>query len=159
QCEPELKDRVERLLAADLSENTLAPGGALRSAAAIVAQSMSETALVSMLGPYRIVGLIGAGGRRVCYKAGAGGEFGKSVAVKILPAGITGAERVERFRRERQILATLEHPNIARLLDGGTTDAGVPYLILEFVDGISLSQYAVESKLSIAERLRLFLQI
>src|SRR5260221_5814411 len=66
---------------------------------------------------------------------------------------------VERFRHERQILASLDHPNIARLYDGGTTDEGIPYLVMELIEGIPIDQYCDEHDLDIAERLQLFTQV
>ena len=82
-------------------------------------------------------------------------QFEKRVALKVVRA--SDSEEVLRFfRRERQILAGLEHPNIARLLDGGTTDEGLPYFVMEHVEGVPIDRYCDEHKLSVPERLRLF---
>jgi serine/threonine protein kinase len=110
------------------------------------------------IGPYRIVEEIGRGGMGEVYRAvRADGQYTKEVAIKLVQGG-PGA-LLERFRHERQILASLEHFNIARLLDGGTTDAGVPYLVMELVEGTRIDDYCERQKLSIHDRLRLFLQV
>src|SRR5215831_14537091 len=89
------------------------------------------------IGAYEIVAEIGSGGMGDVYRAvRADGHFVKEVALKIVRTGFDTTFVVERFRHERQILAGLDHPNIARLLDGGTTDDGLPYLVMELVDGI-----------------------
>ena len=91
--------------------------------------------LVERLGPYRIVSMLGEGGMGAVYLAERDDdEFLQQVAIKVV-RGLLDPERVRQFRTERQILAWLEHPNIARLLDGGTTDDGLPYLVMEYVAG------------------------
>ena len=111
-------------------------------------------------GPYRVLRRIAAGGMSFVYEAlRDDAEFHKRVAIKFLQQGINDAAGVERFRVERQILAQLEHPHIARLLDGGTTGDGAPYLVMEYVDGVPIDQFVTGNALSRAERLRLFLQV
>ena len=85
-------------------------------------------------------------------------EFLQQVAIKVV-RGLLDPERVRQFRNERQILAWLEHPNIARLLDGGTTDDGLPYLVMEYVDGVPIDRHADARRLTVADRLRLFLVV
>lgn len=110
------------------------------------------------IGPYEITEEIGRGGMGEVYRAiRADGQYTKEVAIKLVQGG--SGMLLERFRHERQILASLEHYNIARLLDGGTTDAGVPYLVMELVDGTRIDDYCEGHNLSIHERLRLFLQV
>ena len=105
------------------------------------------------LGPYRIVGELGHGGMGVVYLAERDdGQYRKQVAVKLLQRGLEPTTSVARFRDERQILAALEHPGIARLLDGGSTDDGLPYLVMEHVDGVPITAYASEHALSVARR-------
>ena len=82
-------------------------------------------------------------------------QYHKQVAIKVV-RGLDGTEIVRHFRRERQILAGLEHPNIARLLDGGTTDDGLPYFAMQYVEGVPIDRFCDEGKLSVQERLRLF---
>ena len=111
-------------------------------------------------GPYRVVERIGMGGMGVVYKAiREDNEYRQTVAIKILPGGLDSPASVERFRHERQILANLVHPNIARLLDGGTTEEGLPYLVLDFVEGLALDRYAEKTAPALTEKLRLFRRI
>jgi len=110
------------------------------------------------VGPYRLVRPLGHGGMGTVFLAvRADADFDQRVAIKLVRGGSSGEELVRRFRQERQILAALEHPNIARLLDGGTTADGLPYLVMEYVDGMPVDEYGRE--LSIDEKLRLFLQL
>jgi serine/threonine protein kinase len=111
-------------------------------------------------GPYHVTGRIGSGGMGVVYSAVRDdSEFSKKVAIKAIPPSLVTESGALALRQERQILALLEHPNIARLLDGGTTDYGVPYLVMEFVEGLPLLAYAEERGLSTAERLGLFVSV
>jgi serine/threonine protein kinase len=112
------------------------------------------------IGPYRILQQIGHGGMGDVFSAvRADGHYEKKVAVKLVRAGDVSAGVLERFRAERQILAGLEHPNIARLLDGATTDNGIPYLVMELVDGLPIDAFCRAHKLSVDERLRLFIDV
>ena len=111
-------------------------------------------------GPYRVVGEIGRGGMGVVFEAERDdGTFAKRVALKVATFAAWSPEFLHRFRDERQILARLEHPHIARLLDGGTSDDGVPYFAMEFVEGVPITAYAAARRQSVTERLRLFLQV
>ncbi len=112
------------------------------------------------LGSYRLLGELGRGGMGAVYLAErADGVYQQRVAIKVLQEQVFTPALVERFREERQILAGLKHAGIARLLDGGVTVDGRPYLVLEYVDGKPIDQYCDEAKLSLEERLRLFLQV
>jgi eukaryotic-like serine/threonine-protein kinase len=109
------------------------------------------------LGPYELLEQTGEGGMGTVYRAvRADGMYDKQVAIKIIRGGLSTDFFVSRFRNERQILAGLEHPNIARLLDGGVTEEGLPYVVLEFVAGVPIDEYCALHDLSIADRLRLF---
>ncbi|HZX24160.1 MAG TPA: serine/threonine-protein kinase [Woeseiaceae bacterium] len=110
------------------------------------------------IGPYRLLDVIGEGGMGQVYLAErADDEFEQRVAIKMANWLRASPQVIERFRVERQILANLEHPNIARLLDGGRTGAGVPYIVMEYVDGVSIVDYAATRSLD--RRLDLFLAI
>lgn len=112
------------------------------------------------LGPYRLIGVIGEGGMGQVFLAErADDEFEQRVAIKMANWMRVNPDILARFQLERQILAGLEHPNIARLLDGGRSDDGVPYLVMEYVDGESILEYASSESLSIGARLDLFLAI
>jgi serine/threonine-protein kinase len=109
------------------------------------------------LGPYRLEREIGRGGMGSVYVASrADGAFTKRVAVKVIRRGLDTDEILLRFRHERQTLAGLDHPNIARLLDAGSTDEGLPYFVMEYVEGTPIDRYCDSSRLGIAERLELF---
>jgi hypothetical protein len=108
-------------------------------------------------GPWRVTGVIGHGGMGAVYEAVRDdGAFDKKVAVKTLQLGFDTPAARERFRQERAILASLDHPNIARLLDGGETEAGVSYIVMEYVQGEPVVDYCTRRNLSRAARLRLF---
>ncbi len=110
------------------------------------------------IGPYRIAGLLGRGGMGAVYRAAREDDFTKQVALKLVQWELVSPFTVRRFHLERQILARLEHPNIARLLDGGTTGDGRPYLVMEHVEGVPIDRYCDERNLTAAQRLELCLQ-
>lgn len=112
------------------------------------------------VGPYRILRELGRGGMGVVYLAERADQaFDKKVALKVLRWGRLTSEAVARFRQERQILADLAHPNIARLLDGGTTTDGTPYLVMEYVEGIPIDVWCRQQQLPLAARLELMVKV
>ncbi len=126
---------------------------------AAVDLSSSTAPINRRLGPYRIVRQLGRGGMGEVYLAERDDkEYHQRVAIKVI-RGFSGQNALERFRRERQILADLQHPHIARLLDGGTTAEGQPYLVMDFVDGLPLRQWCSERQPSRQQRLRLMLRV
>jgi eukaryotic-like serine/threonine-protein kinase len=113
-----------------------------------------------LIGPYRVIRELGHGGMGLVLLAErADQQFKRQVAVKLLRAGLDVAFILNRFLNERQILASFDHPNIARLLDGGVTTEGLPYLVMEYVEGAPLDRYCDEHKLDAKARLKLFQQI
>ena len=111
------------------------------------------------VGPYHIRREIGEGGMGMVYLAERE-DVGKRVALKLVRFGrLAASEQVERFLLERRVLARLEHPNIARLLDAGVTEHGLPYFVMEYVDGMSITQFCDERRLSINDRLTLIRQV
>jgi serine/threonine-protein kinase len=109
------------------------------------------------VGAYRLIREIGRGGTGTVYLAERDdGVFHQHVAIKLLRRGLDTDDLLARFRAERQILASLNHPNIARLLDGGATDDGRPYLVMELVEGTPITEYCATARLTIEERLKLF---
>ncbi|MEJ2545008.1 MAG: serine/threonine-protein kinase, partial [Calditrichaceae bacterium] len=112
------------------------------------------------LGEYTVSEVIASGGMGTVYRARrSDGAFKQDVAIKVIHHSLSTASFVERFRQERQILAKLNHPNIAQLLDGGITEDGLPFLVMEIVSGQPLNEYIKTNNLSIENRLKLFLQI
>ena len=158
QCrnDPGLRDEIDRLLAADAHARArigTTVGDALRLLRSSISPGMR-------IGPYEILALQGEGGMGVVYRARRNDEvFQKEVAIKVVKRGVESGDLVRRFRRERQILARLEHPGIARVLDGGSTDEGLPYLVMEFVEGRNLLDYAHDLDLEVTARLALFAQV
>jgi serine/threonine-protein kinase len=160
--DPELKAEVESLLAAD--EN--APSYLEERAADLAARDLSpwpsneDGGLVegTQLGSWRLLREIGEGGMSRVYLAErAGAGFSQRAAVKVMRASLSEtAGARDRFRAERQILAALEHPNIARLLDGGETESGLPYLAMEYVEGRAITRYCDTKRCSLDERLAIF---
>ena len=157
--DPDLRHEVESLLLSHHEAGTgflNTPAIDLASRAEIPAPSR----VGRRIGAYNIVEEIGHGGMGEVYRAGrADGQYEKEVAIKLVRGGYDTASVLERFRHERQILASLDHPNIARLLDGGTTDEGVPYLVMELIEGTPIDQYCDSHNLNVTERLRLFVQV
>ncbi len=136
-------------------------GAANRIALAItdMVKSSSPEWIGRRLGPYRIVQEIGRGGMGIVFKAVRDDDqYSKTVALKVAPACRDLDLLRDRFRLERQILAGLEHPNIARLLEGGT-DHGTPFFAMEYVDGASITDYCKAGALSVRERIELFRQV
>lgn len=127
--------------------------------------NQSETATVSSmigrrLGPYVLVEELGRGGMGVVYRAErVDGEFEQTVAIKLIKRGMDTDVVLKRFRRERQITAALNHPNIAYFFGGGSTEDGLPYFIMEYISGIPFYQYCDEHCLNVKERLHVFQQI
>ena len=131
------------------------------SAVAKAAESASyvqDLTIGEMIGPYQITCTIGHGGMGTVYRAERSDQqFRQSVAIKLVRTGPgTNQELFSRFRTERQILANINHPNIARLLDGGITDRGLPYLVMEYVEGTTLDRYIATHQMSVFGRLELF---
>ncbi len=122
-----------------------------------VAQGLGTGPSYERLGPYRLLERVGSGGMGAVYRAERDDEeFRKQVAIKIVSRGLNTEFILRRFRQERQILAGLNHPNITMLLDGGATPDGLPYFVMEFVEGKPILAYCEDRELSIRERLVLF---
>ena len=155
----ELRQEVESLL---LPESTsIRPIAAVISeAVGLLPESNEKDWVGQHVGPYRITGIIGQGGMGIVYRAVRDDdEYRKQVALKVVRQGMDSRHILSRFRKERQILAGLDHPNIARLLDGGTTEDGLPYFVMEYIQGFPVTQYCESERIGIAERLKLFQQI
>lgn len=155
-----LRREVETLLHENTSADTLPflETEAILAAAPILPRfDQDRTMIGQRVGLYRVVSELGRGGMGNVYLAERDDEaFKKRVAIKIVRRGMDSAEILSRFRHERQILASLDHPNIARLLDGGTTAEGMPYFVMEHIEGQPIDDYCEAHQLKTAERLELF---
>ena len=153
----ELRAEVEALLASDdVSQPFLKPpveGAAI----GLLTEAYERDDTGTRVGRYRLQERLGAGGMGTVHRAVRDdGAFDQQVAVKLIKRGMATDDILQRFRQERQTLAHLEHAHIARLIDGGATDDGTPYLVLEYVEGQPIHRYCDERKLSVPERLKLF---
>ena len=149
-----LRDGVLSLLDAHQSTDDFLETPAAALSADAVPDVLPESGRV---GPYRLIREIGRGGMGAVYLASRDdGEFVQEVAVKVVKRGMDTDLILARFRHERQILAGLDHPNIARLLDGGTTNTGVPYFVMEYVPGTSVREYVTAHAQSLDQQLTLF---
>ncbi len=152
--EPQLRAEIEALLAAETEAGDFL-ATPLLSAATLKLQSNSQPGRV--IGRYRLLEEIGHGGMATVYLAErVDGEYRQQVALKLVWSSAHSEEIRRRFKQERQILASLDHPNIARLLDGGATEDGSPFLVMEYIAGQSITRYCQERNLPIVERLQLF---
>lgn len=159
--DPDLRNYIMQLLDTDMAQDTLIEE-AIRGAlgAAIPAAEAADRSAGERIGAYRIVRTIGTGGMGVVYLAERADEqFEQQVAIKLVRQRLLDPEVERRLVAERQILADLDHPNIARLFDGGTMDDGTPYLVMEYIDGVPIDEYCDRNLLSIRERLRLLVTV
>ena len=159
EADPSLVAEVELLLAAHQRR-----GGFMEQPIANLHSPASEDAgpdlAGSRIGSYEVIQEIGCGGMGTVYEAARiDGSFRKRVAIKVIRATLLTEAVQERFRRERQILAGLDHPNIARILDGGTTEAGLPFFVMEYVSGVRIDLYCRDHRLDIDGRLDLFSRV
>lgn len=160
ECANELELKKEILSLLDSLENTK---DFLEEALTIVEQNknnFTDPYINKQIGNYLIDGEAGVGGMGIVYTGRRNDkEFEQKVAIKILKHGITSEYLLKRFQIERQTLANLQHQNIARLLDGGRTIDGLPYLVMEFIDGIPITDFCHQKKLSLEEKLKLFREV
>jgi eukaryotic-like serine/threonine-protein kinase len=155
----DLRSEVDRLLAADRDKKSDL-GGVVGLEVASFAAAAAQPAISHVgrrIGPYSIVRELGHGGMGAVYQAiRADDQYQGSVAIKFIAGGLDTPEALTRFRNERQILATLQHPNIASLLDGGATEEGHPYIVMEYIDGQPVVDYCKTKNLTVAQRLEVF---
>lgn len=157
RCEgdEELRREVDALLSLEGTRSDI-----LETDGAHLVFDRSPNMVGTSVGHYEIISDLGSGGMGSVYLAKrSDGEFDQKVAVKLIKRGMDSDAILRRFVNERQILATLEHPHIAHLIDGGTADDGLPYFVMEYVDGISIIDYANSNGLNLNERLGLFREV
>ncbi len=160
---PTQRARLRRLLEADDANEGYLETPPLDRAARIGDASESEAGqslIGQRVGGFRLQRMLGRGGMAMVFLAEReSSDFRQQVAVKLLRRGLYSELEQRLFQRERRVLAALSHPNIARLIDGGVTDAGIPYLVMDYVDGVPITQHAAEHRLGISGRLTLFVRI
>lgn len=158
--DPDLWREVESLLAAHAQSDAVLDGVAADYVAPESFADPEERWIGRRIGAYFVTALLGRGGMGEVYRARrADAQYEKEVAIKLVRAGYDTRYVLDRFRAERQILADLDHPNIARLLDGGATEEGLPFLVMELVEGEPIDRYCDRQQLALPERLSLFLRV
>lgn len=156
----ELRREIESLLASDQEAKTFIEQPAFELPRDLFPASPDEPLTGRAIGPYRIIREIGRGGLGAVYLAArADDAYDKEVAIKLVRRGLDTEDILRRFRNERQILAQLDHPNIARLIDGGTTSDGLPYFVMEYVKGEPIAAYCEVRRLPVRDRLDLFRRV
>jgi len=154
----ELRRAVETMLASDTDDNTFLDKSPVDPLMKLLEES--EPPPPTRVGHYEIIRELGRGGMGAVYLAArADDQYRKQVAIKLVLRDRENAMVLQRFRRERQILANLEHPNIALLYDGGATPEGLPYLVMEYIEGVAIDDYTDQRRLNITDRLKLFLPV
>ncbi len=156
--DPELREELSALLAAHDQADSFLEMPAAEAAADLVVEEAEEDLSGQVIGPYRLLGELGQGGMGTVYLARRD-DVDKDVALKLLPREYSSESTVRRFLAERRVLARLEHPHIARLLDAGLTSAGLPYFAMERVDGERIDEWCRARSLDVPARLRLFTDV
>jgi serine/threonine-protein kinase len=159
--DPDVRREVRSLLESPTTDLGALHAAIAAESAAVARETDPDRRLIGVrVGPYRVESIIGHGGMGAVYRASRDDEeFHQQVAVKLVRAAMQSPESLRRFKQERQILARLSHPNIGRLLDGGSTQDGVPYLVMEFIEGETITEWCARQSLPLSTRLRLFLQV
>lgn len=159
-ADADLRQKVEKMLASVETDEDFLETPMFEDAFRVFETETSDALIGQKLGNYTILEHLGQGGMGAVYLGERDDkEFRQRVAIKIVAPIFTDKANSENFRRERQILAKLNHPAIARLLDGGTMENGAPFLVMEFVEGIALTEFCARKNLSVKQRLSLFLEV
>ena len=152
--QPDLRRRVERLLEAQPQV-----GSFLESQAVTGASDSGVPPAGAQIGPYKLLQKIGEGGMGVVFMAQQSHPVQRKVALKVLKTGQERRQVIARFEAERQALALMDHPNIAKVLDAGETESGAPYFVMELVNGVPLTKYCDQQRLAVDDRMQLFIQV
>jgi serine/threonine protein kinase/tetratricopeptide (TPR) repeat protein len=160
-CNPALRREVEELLAAHAADNPLdrPPADLARTGAYVPGDGPPAAAAGDRVGPYRLMEQIGEGGFGLVFVAEQSEPVRRKVALKVIKPGMDTRDVVARFEAERQALALMDHPNIARVLDAGSTPAGRPFFVMELVRGVPVTEYCDQNRLPPRDRLALFVQV
>ena len=154
QGDATLRSAVDKML-----EESDQLGSFLEQPPAVELQTWREGKRSEHIGPYKLLQEIGEGGCGVVYMAEQERPVKRRVALKVIKLGMDTKSVIARFESERQALAMMDHPNIAKVLDAGATENGRPYFVMELVRGVRITDYSDQHKLSTEERLRLFVQV
>jgi serine/threonine protein kinase/tetratricopeptide (TPR) repeat protein len=155
----ELRERVVRLLKAHHDASSFLESPVVTAPTTITVDPPVSVGAGMTIGPYKLVERIGEGGMGAVWMAQQTAPVKRLVAIKLIKAGMNSGQIVARFEAERQALALMEHPNIARVLDAGTTDSGQPYFVMDLVKGVPITKYCDEHHLTPRERLELFIPV
>jgi len=155
--DPQLRARVEALLEAHDGDESLLDNPAISPPETPIRPVTEQPG--DKIGPYKLLQQIGEGGMGVVYMAEQTEPVKRRVALKIIKPGMDSRQVIARFEAERQALAMMDHPNIARVLDAGTTDSGRPYFVMELVKGVPITQFCDDKRLTPRERLELFVPV
>src|SRR5436190_5900035 len=156
----ELRREVESLLDSHVRAGSFIDKRSLFFSDDLAQEAAGTVTTGELIGPYRVVRELGRGGMGAVYLAERADEqYKKQVAIKVIKRGMDTDSVLRHFRNERQILASFDHPNIARLFDGGTTEDGLPYFVMEYIEGIPIDKYCDAQGLSLSERLKLFREV
>ena len=159
--DPALRQRLEALLAAHNEPDEFSPkdGPKVVATMKLDLPDVPDEAVGQMLGPFKLLERLGEGGCGVVHVAEQTRPVRRRVALKVIKLGMDTKQVVARFEAERQALAMMDHPNIAKVLDAGTTETGRPYFVMELVRGIRITEYCDQNNLTTRERLDLFIKI
>jgi serine/threonine protein kinase len=160
QGDADLRNQVEELLSSDERMGDFLAAPAWAASGAAILSEMDEPLAGRLIGPYRVLRELGSGGMGTVYLAErADGQYRKRVAIKLMNSAIGGGDLLRRFRNERQLLSDLDHPHIARLIDGGATEEGLPYLVMDYIEGVRIDAWCEARKLALPDRLLLFQEV
>src|SRR5262245_6745346 len=156
--EPELRQRVEVLLQAHLEAGSVLDRPDTESAATCE-QPLLREGSGTVIGPYKLLQQLGEGGMGAVFLAEQTQPVRRKVALKVIKPGMDSRQVTARFEAERQALALMDHPNIARVFDGGQTAGGRPYFVMELVQGVPITDFCDQGQLALKERLELFIRV
>src|SRR5208283_3156712 len=157
--DPARRARVEVLLADHFQQDAFMKKPAVEGGRPTIRVSPIQEAAGTVIGRYKLLQQIGEGGCGVVYMAEQQEPVRRRVALKVIKLGMDTKQVISRFEAERQALALMDHPNIAKVLDAGTTDTGRPYFVMELVRGVKITDYCDQNNLSTRERLDLFIPV
>jgi eukaryotic-like serine/threonine-protein kinase len=155
--DPDLRRHIDRLLNAQARAGSFLQNSSPVLSGTVDAQPLEQPGTI--IGPYKLLQQIGEGGMGVVYMAEQQEPVRRKVALKIIKPGMDSHQVIARFEAERQALAMMDHQNIARVLDAGTTESGRPYFVMELVHGVTITRYCDDNKLSPRERLALIVPV